>query len=179
MTYRYSDCLRGLMDTGSFLRILSVFGSGAQPTDRCAAIVIDIDQAEALNARLGDSTGDALIRLVIGRCDAAFPLQALAARLRSNAIALFLFSQISDEEVDTVCTAVHDALRTPLTGRGEQISLGASIGAAFTGIRISSIAALQYAELAVQRVKSNGGDATFVHRPSGSFAAMELDAAAA
>ena len=164
MTYRYSDCLRGLMDSGSFLRLLSVFGSGARPTDRCAAIVIDIDRAHDHNARLGDPSGDALIRLVLGRCEAALPLQALAGRLRSNAIALLLFSDISDEEVDLVCTAVHDALRMPLTGRGEQISLGASIGAAFTGPACSAISALQYADLAAQHVRSNGGDGTFTHR---------------
>ena len=173
MTYRYSDCLRGLMDSSAFLRMLTVFGSGAKPTDRCAAIIIDIDRAEDVNARLGDSSGDALIRLVLGRCEAALPLQALAARLRTNAIALLLFSDVTDEEVDVVCTAVHDALRSPMTVVGETMSLGASIGAAFTGPRISSIAALQYAELAVQRVKSNGGDATFVHHDRNSLGALQ------
>jgi GGDEF domain-containing protein len=178
MTYRYSDCLRGLMDSGAFLRMLSVFGSGAKPTDRCAAVVIDIDRAADLNARLNDPTGDALIRLVLGRCEGALPLQALAGRLRSNAIALLLFSDVSDDEVDVVCTAVHDALRMPMTGRGDQISLGASIGAAFTGPNCSAIAALQYADLAAQHVRANGGDATFTHQDPASVDALRVDVAA-
>ena len=179
MTYRFSDCLRGLMDAGSFLRMLSVFGSGAKPDDRCAAIVIDIDRAHDVNARLGDPSGDALMRLVLGRCDAALPLQALAGRLRDNAIALLLFSDVTDEEVETVCTALHDALRAPLTVFGEPLSLSASIGAAFTGSRCSSVAALQHADLAVQRVRCNGGDATFIHHePDCSPRVATMDVAA-
>jgi len=179
MTVRYSDCLRGLMDNASFLRILSVFGAGAAPTDRCAAIVIDIDRAESINAQLGDPTGDELMRMVLKRCDAALPLQALAGRLRPNAIGLLMFSQISDEEVDTVCTAVHDALRATTAGHGEEISLGASIGAAFTNMRCPAIRALQHAEHAAQRVRANGGDATFMARQSGAFPALEFAAVAA
>ena len=178
MTPRYSDCLRGLMDAASFLRILSVFGSGAAPTDRCAAIVIDVDQAEALNARLHDSSGDSLMRLLIGRANAALPLQAIAGRIRPHAIALLMFSNISDEEAETVCTAVHDAVRSPLTGGGEQVTLSVSIGVAFTGPRTSAITALQYAEQGVQRVKANGGDATFCCRSTGAFTAFEIEAAA-
>lgn len=161
------------MDSGAFLRMLSVFGSGARPTDRCAAIIIDIDRAEDMNSRLDDASGDSLMRLVLGRCDAALPMQALAGRLRKNAIALLMFSDISEEDVDVVCTAVHDALRAPMTVFGEPVSLGASVGAAFTGPSCSAIAALQYADLAVQRVKSNGGDATFVHRGRASLPALE------
>lgn len=178
MTYRYSDCLRGLMDSGAFLRMLSVFGSGAKPTDRCAAIVVDIDRAADLNARLGDPSGDALMRLVLGRCEAVLPLQALAGRLRNNAFALLLFSDITDEEVDVVCTALHDALRMPLTGRGEQLSLGASIGTAFTGRSCSAISALQYADLAAQHVRANGGDATFTHQDPTSLGALSVEVAA-
>lgn len=167
------------MDAGSFLRMLTVFGSGAKPSDRCAAIVIDIDRAEEINARLGDPTGDALLRMILGRCDSALPLQALAGRLRANAIALLMFSDITDEEVDAVCTAVHDALRNPVTVYGQPLSLAASVGVGFTGPRCTAMTALQHADLAVQRVRSNGGDATFIHRPRSSLPHMEAVTAAA
>lgn len=172
-TYSHNDSLRGLLDSGTFLRMLSVFGNGAAPTDRCAAIVIDVDAAETLNERLGDRSGDSLIRHVLHRCDGALPLQALAARIRPSAIALFLFSRITDEEVDTVCSAIHDALRASFDRDRDPIVLSASIGTAFTSAKVSAIQALQYAELAVQRVKSNGGDATFTRRSSAALPALE------
>lgn len=173
MTYSHNDSLRGLLDSATFFRMLSVFGKGAEPTDRCATIIIDVDHADVLNQRLGDASGDKLLRQVLERCDAALPLQALAARLRSNAIALLLFSHISDEEVDTVCSAIHDALRATFDRNRDPLTLSASIGAAFTSPKVSAIAALQFAETAVQRVKSNGGDATFTRRSSLSLPAID------
>ena len=166
MTYRYSDCLRGLLDRDAFIRMLSVFGPATSPVDadRMTALIFEIDKAEHANARLGDPTGDTLIRLVLGRTQAVLPTEALAARIRGNAIALLLFNSASDESVEALCAALHEAIRTPLTGGGAQLYLSASVGVAFTAPQRPPVAALQNAESALARVKSNGGDATFVHR---------------
>ena len=177
MTYSPNDSLRGLLDSATFYRMLSVFGNGAAPTDRCAAVIVDIDHADLLNSRLGDDSGDTLMRHVLDRCEGALPLQALAARIRSNAFALLLFSHITDEEVDTVCSAIQDALRATYDRERDPLVLSASVGAAFTSPTVSAVAALQFAELAVQRVKSNGGDATFTRRSSASLPALEVIAA--
>jgi diguanylate cyclase (GGDEF)-like protein len=166
MTYRYSDCLRGLLDRDAFIRMLSVLGSAtaSENPERFAGIIVEIDQPSRANQRLGDATGDTLMRLVMGRTQAALPLECLAARIRPNAIALLLFSPVTDESIDALCAALHEAIRTPMTGAGSQIYLSASIGVAFTATKCPPIAAMQHAERALERVLSNGGDATFVHR---------------
>jgi diguanylate cyclase (GGDEF)-like protein len=167
MTYRYSDCLRGLLDRDAFIRMLSVFGSATATVDadRMTAIIIEIDRAEHANARLDDATGDTLIRLMLGRTQPVLPLEALAARMRPNAIALLLFNSASDDVIDALCASIHEAIRAPLTSGGERLYLSASIGIAFTAPQRPPVVAMQNAERALERVKSNGGDATFVHRP--------------
>lgn len=168
MNYRYSDNLRGLLDRDAFVRLLNVFGSDARSAERFTAVVIEIDQPSRANQRLHDSTGDTLMRMVLGRTQAVLPTECLAARVRQNAIALLLFAPIGDEAVDALCTDLHEAIRTPLTGGGSQIYLSASVGVAFTAPKIGPVAAMQLAECALERVLANGGDATFVHRPDSS-----------
>lgn len=163
MTYRHSDCLRGLLDRDSFIRLLSALG---QHGDTAAALIVEIDQPSRVNYRLGDGTGDALMRLVLGRTREVLPIECLAARVRENAIALVLFTPATQDAVDKLCDDLHTAIRTPITGTGSQIYVSASIGVAFTAPRSSVVATMQHAERALERVLSNGGDATFVYRPS-------------
>ena len=169
MTYRYSDFLRGLLDRDAFIRMLNVMGSGDAHHERFTALIVEIDQPSRANQRLHDPTGDTLMRLVLGRTQSALPLECLAARIRGNAIALLLFAPTTDEAIDKLCTELHEAIRTPLTGTGSQIYLSASIGVAFTAATVTPVAAMQYAEGALERVLANGGDATFVHRPDSSL----------
>ena len=166
MTYRYSDHLRGLLDRDAFIRMLSVFGERTSSTERMTAMIVEIDQPSRTNQRLNDVSGDTLMRLVLGRTQSVLPTECLAARIRQNAIALLLFVPISDDAVDALCTDLHEAIRTPLTGGGSQIYLSASVGVAFADAKITPVTAMQHAECALERVIANGGDATFVHRPS-------------
>ena len=165
MTYRYSDHLRGLLDRDAFIRLLSVFGTNAQSAERFTAIVVEIDQPSRTNQRLNDVTGDTLMRLVLGRTQEVLPTECLAARIRQNAIALLLFAPISEAAIEALCTDLHEAIRTPLSGTGSKIYLSASIGVAFSSSKSSPVTAMQYAECALDRVLANGGDATFVYRP--------------
>ena len=178
MTYRYSDHLRGLLDRDAFIRMLSVFGAGASATERFVSIIVEIDQPSRANQRLGDSTGDTLMRMVLGRTQAVLPTECLAARIRQNAIALLLFVPIGEDAIDALCTELHEAIRTPLTGTGSQIYLSASIGVAFTGGKVAPLTAMQHAETALERVISNGGDATFVHRPEPTQSLKNMEIAA-
>lgn len=178
MTYRYSDHLRGLLDRDAFLRMLSVFSTGASATERFVSIIVEIDQPSRANQRLADSTGDTLMRLVLGRTQAVLPTECLAARIRQNAIALLLFVPVSDDQIDALCTDLHEAIRTPLTGAGSQIYLSASIGVAFTGGKVSPVTAMQHAECALERVLSNGGDATFVYRAESTESLKNMEIAA-
>jgi GGDEF domain-containing protein len=177
MTYRYSDHLRGLLDRDAFIRMLSVFSSGASSAERMVALIVEIDQPSRANHRLGDPSGDTLMRLVLGRTQSVLPTECLAARIRQNAVALLLFVPISEEAVEALCTDLHASIRTPLTGGGCQIYLSASVGVAFTAPKVSPVAAMQLAEGALDRVIANGGDATFVHRPD-SLQSLNMEIAA-
>ena len=113
-------------------------------------MIVEIDQPSRTNQRLGDVSGDTLMRLVLGRTQSMLP---------------------------TECTDLHEAIRTPLTGGGSQIYLSASVGVAFADAKVTPVTAMQHAECALDRVIANGGDATFVH-PTSAVQSLNMEIAA-
>ena len=69
---------------------------------------------------------------------------------------------MGDEDVETLSARMHDRVREAVEVGNTEIHVTISIGIAYTGIHARPLEALQQAEQAVQRVKANGGDATFV-----------------
>lgn len=165
MNVDFNDSLRGLLDRDTFLRIVSRLRGGI--VEKCrhfATIVIDIDCVDRVSERIGADCSDFLTRLVTDRLRELLPSQAIAGRLRPEALAVMSLQDIDRAVAEALCARLHHALRGKIDLGGHEVFLSASIGVAFTGPRTEPLKALQHAERAVERVKANGGDATFFYR---------------
>ncbi len=158
--------LRGFLSRDAFLRVLYHFGFGHRRGDpeRFAVFVIDVDGPERLNALLSDGSSDQLVDLIAGRLGDILPPQSLVSRTRPAAVCVVGFETSSDDDASDFCTRLHETIRRPMTVCGREVHLSVSVGVAFAGRHAPPLEALQCAERAVERVKVNGGDATFFHK---------------
>lgn len=153
-----AEALRGLLDRTSFLRLLARFTT----TEAYAVFVIEIDDLPYICARRGETYGQELVCKVAQRLNDTLPDNGLAALIRSNAVAVLAFDEMGDEDVEALSARMHDRLREAVEVGNTEIHVTISVGVAYTGLHARPLEALQQAELAVERVKANGGDATFV-----------------
>jgi diguanylate cyclase (GGDEF)-like protein len=163
MTIDIHDSLRGLLDRESFLRVVSRLNGLHDRFERYAVIVIDLDGVERVIDRFGSDSADYLVRLVTTRTQELLPSQGLLGRLNTDTIALIAFDE-DEDSVEELCARLQHALRGSIELDDTQVFVSASIGVAFSDIGIRPLKALQHAERAVERVKANGGDATFFYR---------------
>ena len=153
-----ADAMRGLLDRNSFLRLLARFTT----TDPYAVFIIEVDNMPYICARRGEAYGTELICKVAQRLNDTLPDNGLAALIRPNAVAVMAFDEMHDEDVEALSARMHDRLREAVEVSNTEIHVTISIGVAFTSRSARPLEALQQAEVAVQRVKVNGGDATFI-----------------
>ncbi|HEX7939425.1 MAG TPA: diguanylate cyclase [Gemmatimonadaceae bacterium] len=153
-----ADAMRGLLDRNSFLRLLARFTT----SDAYAVFVIEVDNMQYINAQRGASYSTELICRVAQRLNDTLPDNGLAALVRPNAVALLAFDEMLDEDAEALSARMHDRFRQAVDVGGTEIHVTISIGIAFTGRRIRPLEALQQAEAAVEHVKLNGGDATWI-----------------
>jgi diguanylate cyclase (GGDEF)-like protein len=150
--------MRGLLDRNSFLRLLARFTT----TDAYAVFIIEVDNMPYICARRGESYGHELICKVAQRLHGTLPDNGLASLIRQNAVAVLAFDEMTDEDVEVLSARMHQQLREAIEVGNTDIHVTVSIGIAYTGLNARPLEALQQAEVAVQRVKANGGDATYV-----------------
>jgi len=153
-----AEAMRGLLDRNSFLRLLARFTT----KDAYAVFIIEVDNMQYICSRRGETYGQELVCKVAQRLHDTLPDNGLAALIRPNAVAVLAFDQMGDEDVETLSARMHDRLREAVEVGNTEIHVTISIGIAYTGLHARPLEALQQAEVAVQRVKANGGDATFV-----------------
>jgi GGDEF domain-containing protein len=161
-----SDSARGLLSRDGFLRLLYHLGTGREPDgqERIAVYVVDVDNVEKMNAILGDTTGHQLLDLVIGRIHDLIPAESLVTRIRATTLGILAFGDPDEAVAEALCGALHEAIRRPMTVCGVEIHLCASIGVSLANGGVTPLQAMVFAERAVERVRVNGGDATFFHR---------------
>lgn len=144
------DSLTGLLDRRTFV-------SRAQEKLRESAdhvlVVADLDRFRRLNEALGHERADLVLSALGGRLAAAFPSEALTARVGEDEFAvLTLRSRPGPEEV------LRRALEQPLRISGLDIHPTLSLGAvdAASGEGAEAAELLRRAELAVETAKSEG-----------------------
>ncbi|MEU4425843.1 bifunctional diguanylate cyclase/phosphodiesterase [Actinoplanes sp. NPDC024001] len=127
--------------------------------------VCDLDGFAALNDRLGDETGDALLRAAAERVAAVAGPDAVAARLLGDEFGVLLPGERAG-----VAEALLAAFRTPLRVDGHDLLVTVTVGVA-TGDGDAVPDLLRRAELALQAAKLTGTNRQREHSP-------ELDATA-
>ncbi|HEY8574181.1 bifunctional diguanylate cyclase/phosphodiesterase [Phenylobacterium sp.] len=146
------DPLTGLLDRKSFVLRAR---ERLQTPGRHELIVADLDRLRRLNEALGHERADLVLAALGSRLAAAFPPEALLARIGEDEFAAF-----TPAEASPGAEALRAALEQPLRVAGFDIhptlSIGA-VGAAGGADAPEAAELLRRAELAVESAKKNGG----------------------
>jgi len=151
------DTLTGLPNRMHFQEGMDVALLGLNATRTLAVLSIDLDDFKLVNDTLGHLAGDLLLREVAGRLNRCASKRDLVARLGGDEFALLMPAE-RPEDAASKAQAILAALAIPFEIDGETVSIGASIGIAIAprdGLTTESL--LQYADVALYRVKSDKG----------------------
>ena len=151
------DTLTGLPNRMHFQEGMDAALLGLNTGRTLAVLSIDLDDFKLVNDTLGHLAGDVLLREVAGRLNRCAGKRDLAARLGGDEFALLMPVE-RPEDAATMAQAILAALAIPFEIDGETVSIGASIGIAIAprdGVSTESL--LQYADVALYRVKSDKG----------------------
>lgn len=144
-----------------------------EPGYHFALLLVNADRFERINVTAGQSTGDAVLRLLggrvaavaqalgysMGRASATGASSALAARLGADEFAVCLEGAHShDSAAGEAAQRLISALQKPYVVGDQTLHLGASVGlVTSTGSFQDTEAVLQHAGLAMREAKRNGG----------------------
>ncbi|MGZ8364652.1 MAG: putative bifunctional diguanylate cyclase/phosphodiesterase [Caulobacteraceae bacterium] len=146
------DVLTGLLDRRSFV---SEARSRLQIEGKWTVVVADLDRLRRLNEALGHERADLVLAALGSRLAAAFPVQALLARIGEDE-----FAALIDDSVAEPAEALRKALEQPLRVAGFDIYPTLSIGAVDAEGGADAPEAselLRRAELAVEAAKNGAG----------------------
>ncbi|MFD1364767.1 putative bifunctional diguanylate cyclase/phosphodiesterase [Actinoplanes sichuanensis] len=147
----HHDDLTGLPNRRLFTATL------ARRTEQTTVAVCDLDGFAALNDRLGDETGDALLRAAAERVTAVTGAGAVVARLLGDE-----FGVLMPGGETVLAETLVDAFRTPLRVDSRDLLVTVTAGVA-TGVGDEVPDLLRRAEVALQAAKYTGADRAREH----------------
>ena len=118
---------------------------------------VDLDNFKHANDSLGHQAGDELIQHVVERLKQVLEPQDLLGRIGSDEFALLLDVSAAPTRVEALQQALLDALAEPYWIQGESLSLGCSLGLAYSRAGEDADALLWHAHVAMQQAKSRQG----------------------
>jgi diguanylate cyclase (GGDEF)-like protein/PAS domain S-box-containing protein len=117
------DALTGIANRRVFFDALVGTTSGG------AVLYCDLDHFKPVNDTLGHSAGDEVLRAVAQRVQHCVRGTDLVARLGGDEFAV-ICRGASESEATEVATRIENALKSPITIEGSQVTVGVSIGIA-------------------------------------------------
>lgn len=131
-----------------------------------AVLFVDLDEFKGVNDRLGHAVGDEVLRGVASRLAACVREGDSAARVGGDEFAVLLSECVAEADVIAVAARIVRAFGAPMTVRGREIVLGASVGVALAREEDSADALLRRADRAMYEAKRRGGRQWILHSPS-------------
>lgn len=127
-----------------------------------AAVLIDLDNFKTINDTFGHDAGDAVLKVVARRLQAAVRDSDTVARMSGDEFVMVLVDQPSLRYTLRMVERVRRALVMPVAFGGNEIPVGASLGvAAFPHDGRTSADLVRAADMAMYRAKGNGGGVHF------------------
>jgi diguanylate cyclase (GGDEF)-like protein len=158
------DPLTGLHTRAAFEKRAARLLHGSSP---CAVVVIGLDDFKDINDAFGHATGDLVIQgagygLAEWNNDSA---HGTVARLGGDEFAA-CFPCPDPDRARLTLSGLHGLLTAPLRCHGHDVTVGASIGAAWTPTGEPLSAALRWADEAMYTAKRRGGGVELTDRPT-------------
>jgi diguanylate cyclase (GGDEF)-like protein len=153
------DALTGLPNRMHFHNQLEArLAKAAQAGKRLALLSVDLDQFKEVNDTRGHPTGDALLRLVAKRLRQSVKNADLVARFGGDEFQVLMqLDSPGERGADFAAERMIQALSASYTIDGQIITIGASVGIAFTSEAIATAdELLRCADLALYRAKADG-----------------------
>lgn len=125
------DALTGLANRTSFLEVLKMAMLRTGRTERSLAIlVVDIDHLTVVNEKMGQETGDELLRIVSQRLKSAIREGDMVARLHSDQFGIMLVDLEQAENAGIVADHIITAATEPMDIFGNDVRTSVSVGIA-------------------------------------------------
>ena len=141
---------------------------------RQIVFALNLHRFKTINATLGRSVGDALLKAVVRRLNDCQLDLSPAARLGSDIFALFTLDAVNDDAARALSRQLAEIVEAPFDLDGVRAQVGVRIGISPVALDTQSPAAtnLAQAELALDNATRMGGSGTAVFDPE-SFAKQE------
>jgi diguanylate cyclase (GGDEF)-like protein len=168
-TLAYADPLTGLPNRRLFTDELTRMASQARRDGHhFGLLLIDLDHFKAINDTLGHDAGDALLVTAAERIRQAVRDTDIVARLGGDEFAVLLAAGTEAASVNHVCSRIVASLVDPIVFQGNEMRIGASIGAAIIDKDHCSVEqAYKDADLALYQAKEHGRNQWFFDGASG------------
>jgi len=156
----HRDRLTGLPNRLSLeQRVDETIDDARRDDRRFALLFVDLDRFQAINDSLGHGVGDELLREVAMRLQDTLRAGDVIARPGGDEFIILLPRVVHEGEVESVAQRLLRALARPLSVRGRELFVNASVGAAiFPDHGRDAEAIVAHADAAMYRAKKLGGN---------------------
>jgi diguanylate cyclase (GGDEF)-like protein len=127
-------------------------------SDRIAFHYIDLDDFKPVNDRRGHEVGDEVLRVLARRLQQAVRRDDLVVRMGGDEFVVVQAGIEGDDDARVLAGKILDVIGAPVTGLGDPIEVGASIGIAVIcgdPVPLAEVSAM--ADRALYRAKAGGG----------------------
>jgi diguanylate cyclase (GGDEF)-like protein/PAS domain S-box-containing protein len=133
-----------------------------------AMLLLDLDRFKVINDSLGHHAGDEVLVAVAKRILTSCRTSDTVARLGGDEFVVLLEAEATEEDAIHVAERILEILREPLTCQGREVTIGGSVGIAFSASvgATSTDELLRDADAAMYCAKGRGGDRYELFDPS-------------
>jgi len=152
------DGLTGLPNRAHFYQLLDLGLAAGRRNESCGAVLaINLRRFDTVNETFGHVVGDELLRQLAQRFRQVLRDEDVLARIDADEFAVALLSVQRRDHSGIVAQKLLAALKPGFTIESIVLHVGASIGiAAFPEDAINAISLLQFADVAVKRLRAEG-----------------------
>jgi diguanylate cyclase (GGDEF)-like protein/PAS domain S-box-containing protein len=153
----HHDTLTALPNRMTFLARLENLLKTVDETTSCAVLYVDLDRFKPVNDTLGHQIGDLVLQAAAERIRAQLRETDVVARLGGDEFAVLIGRCHGVEEVTALAERLIRDISSPITIKGLQVLIGASVGIAYAPQHgLDPDLLLRNADLALYRAKSAG-----------------------
>lgn len=163
------DGLTGLPNRNLFMdRLRQATSHAMRRNSGFSLLLLDLDHFKMVNDRCGHAAGDALLIAVANRLKRCVRDEDTVARLGGDEFAIILYDTALPEDVAIVVEKIIQDQQSPFVLDGYELPAHASIGIAiYPDDAMGMETLLKFADIAMYRAKSSGGNGFQFHRQRG------------